>query len=51
MNPEVEARGRQWPWGWSSAKGARGMGCREGVSPPHWKRDLGRGYSPLPENF
>jgi len=26
----------------------RGMGCGEGVSPPHWGRGLGRGLGPLP---
>jgi len=29
----------------------RGVGCGEGVSPPHWGRGLGSGQCPLPRKF
>jgi len=48
--------------GWSSAEGVRveapnlaegtdRVGCREGVSPTHWRRVLGRGLCPIPRKF
>ena len=34
--------------GGTSAEGAEGVECGEGVSPPHWGRSLERGLCPLP---
>ena len=32
-------------------RGANGVECGEWVSPPHWRKGLGRGLCPLPRNL